>query len=96
MNDERIQDDERISGVYTQTQLYSIFGSVYLKALRTTMGANFAPSFVNLFMGFWEEAATWRNNPYSKNLVSYGRYIDDIIIIWQGDQSTVDMFQHLL
>lgn len=48
------------------------------------MGARFAPSYANLFMGYWEEGYIWANNPYRANLIVYARYIDDILIIWDG------------
>lgn len=49
------------------------------------MGANFAPSYANLTMGFWEASYIELNNPYASHIVFYGRYIDDIII-WDGPE----------
>lgn len=56
------------------------------------MGANFAPSYANLMMGLWEQHSTWNNNPYSEHIVFFGRYVDDIVIIWDGTRSRVDYF----
>lgn len=67
----------------------------YVQVQGTAMGANFAPSYANLAMGLWEHEFIWDNNPYSRHLVFYGRYIDDIIIIWSGSpQDTLDFIQH--
>lgn len=56
------------------------------------MGANFAPSFANLAMGLWESQYIWHNNPFQKHLIFYSRYIDDIIIIWDGPGDIITEF----
>lgn len=53
------------------------------------MGANFAPSYANLNMGLWEAGHLNRHNPFSAHLVFNGRYIDDIIIIWDGPSNFI-------
>lgn len=58
------------------------------------MGANFAPSYVNLAMGFWENLHILLNNPFSRNIVFFGRYIDDVIIIWDGSFDVINQFVH--
>lgn len=54
----------------------------FLQVNGTAMGAHFAPSYANLTMGHWEHQYIWHNNPFSSHIVFYGRYIDDVIIIW--------------
>lgn len=54
------------------------------------MGAGFAASFANLFMGLWEETSIWNNNPFGKHLVYYRWYIDSVLIIWHGDRPSVN------
>lgn len=78
------------------THNYFLFqGDYYLQTTGTAMGANFAPSYANLTMGFWETSHIWQNNPYIQHLIFYGRYIDDIIIIWDGPHTIIDKFvQH--
>lgn len=56
------------------------------------MGANFAPSYANLTMAYWEENYIWHNNRFGENIVYYGRFIDNIIIIWEGPLPTVENF----
>lgn len=56
------------------------------------MGANFAPSYANLAMGYWEKNHIWYNNPYSANIVFFGRYSDDIIVIWDGPVDLITLF----
>lgn len=48
------------------------------------MGVDFAPVYANLTMGYWEEGHIWANNPFAEHLVFYGRYIDNILLIWDG------------
>lgn len=61
-------------------------------AVLEMLGASFALSLANFFMGHWEERAIWNNNTYAKNMIFYGRYIDDFIIIWEGDELTLAVF----
>lgn len=56
------------------------------------MGANFAPSYSNLTMGYWELQYVLYNNPFAAHIIYYGRYIDDIVIIWDGPKESVDPF----
>lgn len=70
-------------------------GDFYLQTKGTAMGANFAPSYANLAMGYWEKNFIIQNNPHCANIVFFGRYIDDIIIIWDGPVDLVSLFvQH--
>lgn len=48
------------------------------------MGANFSPLYANLAIGFWKTNHIHKNNPYAANIVFFGRYIDELIIIWDG------------
>ena len=59
-------------------------GKHYRQISGTAMGAHFAPCYANLFMGFWEKFHIWMQNPFAQHLVYYGRYIDDVIVIWDG------------
>lgn len=34
----------------------------------------------------------FQNNPFAPNIVFFGRYIDDIIIIWDGSVDAIDLF----
>lgn len=57
------------------------------------MGANFAPSYANIVMGYWEERYIWTHNLYARYLVLLGRYINDILIIWNG---SIELFESFL
>lgn len=59
------------------------------------MGAKFSPSYANLFISYWELQNIWANNPYGGNLVLYARYIEKILIIWNGtDEELEGFFAH--
>lgn len=51
------------------------------------MGARFAPSIVNLNMAKWEEEVL-HNSPYQLRL--YNRFIDDLIIFWDGKEQELN------
>lgn len=57
-----------------------------------TMGANFAPSYANLAIGYWENNYIWRHNPFSANIIFFGRYIDNKIGIWDGTTDLITSF----
>lgn len=64
----------------------------FLQVNGTAMGAHVAPSYANLTMGHWEHLYIWHNNPFSPHIVFYGRYIDEVIIIWDGSAFIVPDF----
>lgn len=64
----------------------------YIQTHGTAMGAHFAPSYVNLTMGYWEHLHIWQNNPYASHLVFYAHYIDDVVIIWDGPDTLIPGF----
>ena len=54
------------------------------------MGAKFAPSVANAFMAQWEEGSIYSDIPMELTL--YKRYIDDILIAWNGTQPALEKF----
>ncbi|XP_075440692.1 uncharacterized protein LOC142485864 [Ascaphus truei] len=70
---------------------YFLFEDIYyLQICGTAMGTRFAPSYANLYMGLWEELHVWGDADLGASLVYYSRYIDDIILIWDGDQELLE------
>ncbi|CAJ0960586.1 unnamed protein product [Ranitomeya imitator] len=63
----------------------------------TAMGAACAPSFANLFLGFWEREIFGGGGPLAADHVQcWLRYIDDLFIIWQGPDEALHEFMHQL
>lgn len=54
------------------------------------MGANFVPSNANLTMGYWKLQHITHNNPFTIKVIYFGRYIDDIVIIWDGTRESME------
>lgn len=61
----------------------------YLQVKGTAMGKRFAPSYANIFMARWEEAAlaAWDIKP-----LHYYRFLDDIWGVWSGTQEEFKQF----
>ena len=79
--------------LFCLTHNYFTFNGDFFHQIQgTAMCANFAPSYANLAIGYWENNYIYRNNPFSANIAYFGRYIDDIIIIWDGPQETIPLF----
>lgn len=68
-------------------------GDYYLQIKGTAMGKKFAPSYANIFMADWEEAAL-KECP-TKPLCYY-RYLDDIFGIWVGSERQFQEFINIL
>ncbi|KAJ1184350.1 hypothetical protein NDU88_001158 [Pleurodeles waltl] len=67
--------------------------SLYHQIRGTSMGSTFAPSLACLYMYQFEKLFILpSSNPFFDNIKLWRRYIDDILIIWQGPLQTVDLF----
>ncbi|XP_041424610.1 uncharacterized protein LOC121395346 isoform X1 [Xenopus laevis] len=79
---------------YLLTHNYFMFDGVfYLQRRGTAMGAKFAPTYANLVMGWWERCNIYGHiNPFRHCIKSYQRYIDDLIIIWEGTEQEAITF----
>lgn len=57
------------------------------------MGTNFAPQYANLYMHTLETPILRR---YSKNIILYRRFIDDIFVIFDGIEAERSSFMEAL
>lgn len=53
-------------------------------------GAKFAPSLANLFVAKWEEDVFY--SEHRPSLVLWGRYMDDILLLWDGTPESLKLF----
>ena len=65
-------------------------GTYYSQCRGVAMGAKFAPSIANLFMGEWEDKTIYAK--LRPRLLFYKRYIDDLFFIWDGPLDTLQAF----
>ena len=61
----------------------------YLQVGGTAMGTRVAPSFANIFMGWFEDKFVYT---YDTQPLVWKRYIDDIFMIWPHGQDSLDDF----
>ena len=61
----------------------------------TAMGTRAAPNYANLFMGSFEDKFIYKSD-YMKYISFFGRFIDDICLIWKGSESQLKEFLHHL
>ncbi|XP_013889701.1 uncharacterized protein LOC106536906 [Austrofundulus limnaeus] len=71
---------------------FTFNGEYYLQLCGVSMGSKYAPQFACLFMGWWESKFVHNNNPFINHLKYYGRYIDDILILFKGTESDLLAF----
>ena len=61
----------------------------YLQVGGTAMGTKLAPSFANIFMGWFEDTYVYN---YKLQPLLWKRYIDDIFMIWQHGPTELENF----
>jgi hypothetical protein len=65
----------------------------YLQIKGTAMGKSFAPSYSNIFMGYWEQEGL---ATYAKTPTVWLRFIDDIFGVWMGrKEELLGFFEHM-
>lgn len=72
---------------FTLTRNYFIFsGRIFHQLQGTAMGSPCAPSYANLYLGWWEFSTVFGDFPPEgvDHVGLWARYIDDIFVIWQG------------
>ncbi|XP_077105060.1 uncharacterized protein LOC143759233 isoform X2 [Ranitomeya variabilis] len=64
---------------------YFTFDRKYYRQITgTAMGARCAPSYANLFLGWWEELVVYQHVMFSSKIAIWRRYIDDVLFLWTG------------
>lgn len=75
------------------TNNYFQFLNGYYQQMRgTAMGAPWAPSYACLHLGLWERDVVYKMPMYLSRVLTWLRYIDDIIMVWLGDRKELDEF----
>ncbi|CAJ0964739.1 unnamed protein product [Ranitomeya imitator] len=64
-------------------------GSFYIQKRGTAMGSNMAPPYANIFI---EEKHVYTNELFQKYAIYWKRLIDDVFLIWNGDESSLTEF----
>lgn len=62
----------------------------YNQVKGVAMGARYAPSVANIVLNKWEQETIYHQP--SKSLKYYKRYIDDVILLWEGTMSDFQEF----
>lgn len=52
----------------------------------TAMGAPWAPLYACLHLGLWEQEMVYQMSMYLGGVLTWLRYIDDIFMVWLGDE----------
>lgn len=76
-----------------------LFQDDFFRQLKgTAMGACFAPNYANLFLGHWEEQYIYNrsSNKFCDKIVFWGRFIDDILFVWSGNEEELLQFHEYI
>ena len=80
-----------------ENNVFLFQNDLYQQIKGTAMGACYAPSLANLFMGLWEEHFVYsHDNPYRNMITFYGRYIDDLVFLFSGTEQELTSFHRYL
>ncbi|CAJ0950559.1 unnamed protein product [Ranitomeya imitator] len=58
----------------------------------TAMGSNMAPPYANIFMASFEEHYVYTHYHFQQYCIYWKRYIDDVFLIWGGDEISLLQF----
>ena len=67
----------------------------FIQVNGTAMGTKAAPNFANVYMGRFEDTFVYRTE-WSHYITNWVRFIDDIFLIWKGDESSLTTFRKYL
>lgn len=76
--------------------VFEFKGQLYIQTKGTAMVTRFALAFANLYMGLFEDRHIMNENSWNKNIITYRRYIDDLLFIWEGTEDTFKAFMTYL
>ncbi|KAM4795913.1 dynein axonemal heavy chain 9-like [Rhinophrynus dorsalis] len=74
---------------------YFVFNDRYYLQIRgTAMGAACAPTYANLYLGFWEHEVVFGDqlSDLSTHALIWFRYIDDLLILWDDSEESISQF----
>lgn len=72
---------------------FSFDGQFYVQQCGAPMGGKYSPSLANIYVAGWEEIFLYSpGNCFSSHIRWYGRYIDDLLLVWEGDQTQANQF----
>ncbi len=65
----------------------------FLQVRGAAMGSRMAPNYVGLFMGLFEQDQVFAlTNPFLPHIRLWRRYVDDIFLLWTGNQQELNEF----
>ncbi|XP_075208158.1 uncharacterized protein LOC142313057 [Anomaloglossus baeobatrachus] len=72
---------------------YFVFDRIFYKQVSgTAMGARCAPSYANIYLGWWEETVVRNMAIYEKHVFRWFRYLDDVLMLWTGPWEECEEF----
>ena len=70
---------------------------IYKQCIGVPMGSCFSPNYACLYLGFWENRFVLNPvNPFFNCITWYGRYIDDLLLIFNGSETELLGFHDYL
>ena len=80
----------RLMLIVLATNIFEFDGKLYLQKYGTAIGTRAAPTFANLFMGWWENLL--QEGWSGIKLEFFKRFIDDLFFIWLGTREELQLF----
>lgn len=71
---------------------FNFNGITYCQKDGLSMGSPLSPLLADIFMDNLENEYILKNNPFTKNILYYYRYVDDILCLWNNDIDVLKEF----
>lgn len=69
----------------------------FLQQCGPSMETHFSPSLANIYMSCWETQFLFSNqNPFATHIRWFGRYIDDLHLVWSGTDLVAEQFANYI
>ncbi|XP_056416174.1 immunoglobulin superfamily member 3 [Hyla sarda] len=84
---------------FVLTHNYFLFDDTFFfQTQGTAMGSTCAPNYANLFLGWWESEFVFSDDfeHYTSHIIFWGRFIDDVLILWDGGSTLFTSFLEAL
>lgn len=76
----------RLTEWVIHNNIFIFMDELYIQKIGVPMGSCFSPNYACLFLGLWEKYYVLSPaNPFYHKITWYGRYIDDILLVFDGN-----------
>lgn len=97
LNESTLSDCETVEllnllNLCLKQNFFTFNNTVYCQEDGLSMGSPLSPLLADIYMDFFENNHILNNNSFSKHILYYHRYVDDILLLWSGNKVQLNEF----